>query len=99
MLPDVMRSAIGAGVACDETLKRIFGENLAAGVDQLTGFLTELGVDNDPGSFGVAVDDWNSWIDAAIDGARGKNFIGHRDRVHEVFKQAGAEHRQKTAVH
>jgi alcohol dehydrogenase len=98
MLPDVMRSAVGASAACDETLKRVFGEDLDAGVDQLTSLLSDLGIDGDPGSFGVTSDDWNSWINDAIDGARGKNFIGHRDRVQEVFNRAGPESRQKTAV-
>ncbi len=91
MLPDVMRSALGASVECDQTLKRVFGENLEAGADRLTEFLTELGVNSDPGSFGVASEEWGNWINAAIDGARGKNFIGHREQVHAVFNQVGSE--------
>lgn len=86
MLADVMRSAIGASPECDQTLQRVFGDDLAAAADQLAGFLLDLGIDTEPSSFGIAADDWNSWIDAAIDGARGKNFVGHRKRVEQVFK-------------
>ena len=82
-----MRSAIGASPDCDNNLRRIFGGDLEAGADRLNMFLSELGISEDPASFGVGPDAWRSWVDDAIDGARGKNFIGRRDRVHEIFRR------------
>ena len=96
-LADVMRSAIGVNSDCDENLRRVFGDDLEAGADRLKTFLAELGISDDPASFGVDLKAWRSWIDDAIDGARGKNFIGSRDRVHEVFIPSGSEPGQKPA--
>lgn len=96
-LADVMRSAIGASPDCDDNLRRIFGQDLEAGADRLNAFLGELGISDDPASFGVAPDAWRSWVDDAIDGARGKNFIGPRDRVREIFMPPGPEPGQKPA--
>jgi phosphonate metabolism-associated iron-containing alcohol dehydrogenase len=79
MLPAVMRSVIGQNAACDQALTRIFGEDLAAGADRLDGFLTELGVSTDATDYGVTRENWLAAIDDALDGERGRNFIGTRD--------------------
>ncbi len=84
-LPGVMRSGIGANAACDDALRRVFGEDLEAGVQRLADFLTDLGVAADYGGLGIRDNEWRSWIDDAIDGERGQNFIGPRERVLEVF--------------
>lgn len=84
-LPGVMRSSIGASAACDDALRRIFGNDLEAGVQHLADFLTDLGVAADYGGLGIRDDEWRSWVDDAIDGERGRNFIGPRERVREVF--------------
>ncbi len=84
-LPGVMRSSIGASAACDDALRRIFGKDLEAGAQCLAEFLTELGVAADYGGLGIRDDEWRSWVDDAFDGERGRNFIGPRERVREVF--------------
>ena len=85
-LPGVMRSSLGASAACDDALRRIFGTDLEAGVQRLADFLTDLGVAADYGDLGIGDDEWQSWVDDAIDGERGRNFIGPRERVREVFR-------------
>ena len=80
-----MRSSIGASAACDDALRRIFGNDLEAGVPHLADFLSELGVAADYGGLGVSDGEWRSWVDDAIYGERGRNFIGPRERVREVF--------------
>jgi alcohol dehydrogenase len=84
-LPGVMRSCIGASTACDNALQRVFGEDLEAGAQHLADFLNELGVAADHRGLGIRDDEWRSWVDDAIDGERGRNFIGPRKRVREVF--------------
>jgi phosphonate metabolism-associated iron-containing alcohol dehydrogenase len=84
-LPRVMRSGIGASPACDNALRRIFGENLEDGSQSLAGFLNGLGVAADHSSLGIRDDEWRSWVNDAIDGERGRNFIGLRERVRDVF--------------
>ncbi len=90
-LPGVMRSVIGASETCDAALRRIFGEDLEAGAGLLSEFLAGLGVAGDHNALGVSDEEWRSWIDSAIDGERGRNFIGSRERVYEVFVRPGSQ--------
>ena len=94
-LADVMRSAIGVSPDCDNYLRQVFGDDLDAGADRLNQFLSQFGVSDDPASFGVDPGAWRSWVDDAIDGARGKNFIGPRDRVQKIFMPLGPRPGQK----
>ncbi|MGU3337153.1 phosphonoacetaldehyde reductase [Methylobacterium mesophilicum] len=80
-LPAVMRSVIGRDANCDASLKRIFGEDLAAGADRLEAFLTALGVSTRATDYGVTREDWIGAIDDALLGERGRNFIGSREAV------------------
>ena len=81
----VMRSAIGAGEACDSGLRRIFGEDLSAGAERLESFLVSLGVSVDKADYGVEDEEWRALIEAAMSGERGRNFIGSYARVIESF--------------
>ncbi len=81
----VMRSVTGFSESCDEGLRRIFGQDLEAGADRLEEFLVNLGVSVNKAEYGVSDEEWRSMIDAALAGERGRNFIGSRDRVYEVF--------------
>jgi len=80
-LPMVMASVIGADEDCDNSLRRIFGGDLNAGVDRLKNFLAELGVSTDPADYGVTGEEWRTLIDTALAGQRGQNFIGSHARV------------------
>ncbi len=80
-LPLVMRGVIGEDRDCDGALAQIFGPDLAAGADRLSGFLEDLGVSCDAASYGLSRDRFRDLIDAAFEGERGRNFIGRRDRI------------------
>lgn len=80
-LPALMRSVIAREPACDATLKRIFGDDLARGADRLEAFLTSLGVSTRATDYGVTRENWRAAIDDALLGERGRNFIGSRDAV------------------
>jgi alcohol dehydrogenase len=80
-LPAVMRSVIGRDQSCDEALRRIFGDDLAAGADRLEAFLKGLGVSTRATDYGVTKENWVGAIDDALKGERGRNFIGTREAV------------------
>jgi alcohol dehydrogenase len=80
-LPMVMRSVTGCDPACDASLRRIFGRDLAAGAVHLEALLTTLGVSPRAVDHGILAADWSSLIDDALAGERGKNFIGRRESL------------------
>jgi alcohol dehydrogenase len=79
-LPLVMRAAIGVDGDCDRALQAIFGADLQAGADDLTGFLTGLGVSVKAADHGVTEEEWQDLVNLAFAGDRGRNFIGNRER-------------------
>lgn len=84
-LPMVMASAVGTDDDCDDALRRIFGSDLDAGVEQLRNFIAGLGVSTDPADYGVADEEWRALVATALGGQRGQNFIGSRARVMQCF--------------
>ena len=82
-----MQAVIGDDVECDAGLRRIFGEDLRAGVARLTDFLTDLGVSVSSEDHGVPRDVFRNLIAAAFVGERGRNFIGSKDRVMAAEEQ------------
>ena len=80
-LPGVMRSIIGVSAACDEALCRIFGSNLKNASGDLAKFLENMGVSTDYSSYGVSESVWVTWVEEAISGERGRNFIGRKDSI------------------
>jgi phosphonate metabolism-associated iron-containing alcohol dehydrogenase len=81
-LPAVMRWAVGADEACDAALRRIFGADLERGIEQLARFLQGIGVSTAPADYGVSAAAWETLVDNAMQGERGRNFIGRREAVH-----------------
>jgi alcohol dehydrogenase len=77
-LPIVMRWATGTDPHCDAALRRIFGRDLEAGAQQLTEFLQGLGVKTDPSAYGVSAVEWSQLVNKALEGERGRNFIGRQ---------------------
>jgi len=75
-LPMVLARASGIDHGRDAVLARIFGEDLGAAPARLTRFLEELGVSTRFSAYGVSTDDEARIVTAALDGVRGKNFIG-----------------------
>ncbi|MBL8699715.1 MAG: phosphonoacetaldehyde reductase [Alphaproteobacteria bacterium] len=84
-LPQVMRAAIGADADCDARLAAIFGADLRAGADRFADTLRAMGLRLEPAAYGVEAAAWRRFVDKAIGGERGQNFIGARERVLESF--------------
>jgi len=78
-LPTVMRWSLGHRREVDANLRRIFGDDLAAGATRLAAFLEGLGVSTDPASYGLSAADWRALVVKASQGERGRNFIGRHD--------------------
>jgi phosphonate metabolism-associated iron-containing alcohol dehydrogenase len=75
-LPAVMQWSIGADAQCDANLRRIFGADLRAGADRLKTVIESLGVSTDPADYGLDATEWQNLVARAMQGERGKNFIG-----------------------
>ena len=75
-LPIVLEKAWAKSADRDLTLQRVFGPDLASGMKRLRGFLNGLGVKTDFSDYGVEDTEATAMIARAMDGARGKNFIG-----------------------
>ena len=77
-LPLVLGLAWGHDQERDQTLQRLFGNDLDKAQGQLRDFLHSLGVKTEFADYGVAAKDAEAIIQYALQGARGKNFIGAR---------------------
>ena len=75
-LPIVLQKAWAKSPDRDVTLQRLFGPDLGQGMKRLREFLTGLGVKTDFADYGVADAEASAMIARAMEGARGKNFIG-----------------------
>ncbi len=88
-LPTVLRSVAGIGGFREASLKQIFGDDLAKGADELTEFLSSLGVGHRFSDHGVPNTECGRIIDEAFAGERGKNFIGSKEHFLEAATQSG----------
>lgn len=77
-LPLVLGLAWGHDAARDHILQRIFGNDLNKAQNQLLEFLHSLGVKTEFSDYGVTAEQAEQMINFALQGARGKNFIGAR---------------------
>ena len=75
-LPMVLSRALGADRDRDMVLTRIFGQPLSEAPRRLTAFLEELGVSTRFASYGVSESEAARMVANALEGVRGKNFIG-----------------------
>jgi phosphonate metabolism-associated iron-containing alcohol dehydrogenase len=75
-LPLVLARALGTDAGRDDVLGRIFDGALPDAPVRLTAFLEGLGVSTRFETYGVSETQAASMIESALDGARGKNFIG-----------------------
>ncbi|MDR6928554.1 MULTISPECIES: iron-containing alcohol dehydrogenase PsrA [Pseudomonas] len=75
-LPLVLGLAWGHDATRDRTLQRIFGNDLDKAQAQLREFLHSLGVKTEFSDYGVTAEQAEQMIQFAMQGARGKNFIG-----------------------
>lgn len=75
-LPLVLDKAWARSPDRDCTLQQLFGPDRSAATSRLREFLQHLGVKTEFIDYGVAADEAEAMIARAMDGARGKNFIG-----------------------
>lgn len=75
-LPLVLARALGADAGRDAVLARIFDGALPDAPARLTAFLEGLGVSTRFETYGVSEAQAAGMIEAALDGVRGRNFIG-----------------------
>jgi phosphonate metabolism-associated iron-containing alcohol dehydrogenase len=75
-LPLVLARAVGADAGRDAVLAHIFDGALADAPARLTAFLEALGVSTRFETYGVSEAQAAGMIEAALDGVRGRNFIG-----------------------
>ncbi len=75
-LPLVLGLAWGHDAARDRTLQRVFGSDLPKAQAQLREFLHSLEVKTEFADYGVTAPEAEAMIRFAMQGARGKNFIG-----------------------
>jgi phosphonate metabolism-associated iron-containing alcohol dehydrogenase len=83
-LPMVLRSVHGVGGLCEDSLKQIFGSDLARGADDLEDFLGLLGISSNPASYKIDRGEWRLLIEDSLQGERGRNFLGSGDRLIEA---------------
>ena len=77
-LPMVLERAIGSDSGRDAILSRVFDCDLASAPKRLADFLGGLGVDTRFSAYGVSDEDSRDMVRDALDGVRGRNFIGTR---------------------
>jgi phosphonate metabolism-associated iron-containing alcohol dehydrogenase len=75
-LPMVLERAIGRDAARDAVLAQVFDGDLRSAPTRLAGFLETLGVRTRFDAYGVSPQDEADMIAHALDGVRGRNFIG-----------------------
>ncbi len=89
-LPIVIESVIGIGGLCEASLNAIFDGDLPAAVKKVSYLLHSLGVSTSPADHGVENAAWQTLVDGAFDGERGKNFIGSKSNFLQAAKALGA---------
>jgi alcohol dehydrogenase class IV len=75
-LPMVLERALGADPGRDAVLAQVFDGHLRGAPARLAGFLESLGVRTQFSAYGVSGDDAARMVAHALDGVRGRNFIG-----------------------
>ena len=79
-LPLVIDSIKDTGGLCEASLARVFDGQLNDAASRVSELLENLGVSTRPAGHGVGNDEWAEIVTDALDGERGKNFIGDQAR-------------------
>jgi phosphonate metabolism-associated iron-containing alcohol dehydrogenase len=88
-LPTILQSVIGTRGFREESLKAIFGDDLIKGADNLTAFLKQLGVGHRFADHKIPFESFQTIVDEAFAGERGKNFIGSKESFLETAIHRG----------
>ena len=89
-LPMIIESVKGTGGLCEASLRSIFDGDLDGAASRLKEVLAELGISTDPTSHGLSSEEWGEIVATAMDGERGKNFIGDKTTFMAVAADYGA---------
>jgi len=89
-LPLVLNSVRSVRGLSGEALERVFGGDIGAAESRLTELLSGLGVLTNPASHGVGQNEWTEIVTDALDGERGKNFIGDKDQFIRTAREWAA---------
>ena len=90
-LPMIVEAIKDTGGLCEASLRRVFDNDLEGAATRLSDFLDQLGVSTNPASHGVTNEEWSEIVAAAMDGERGKNFIGNKAKFMTVAANYGAD--------
>lgn len=88
-LPMIIEAVKGTGGLCEDSLRSVFDGDLDGAADRLSGVLARLGISTDPTSHGLSIEEWKEIVATAMDGERGKNFIGDKTRFMTVAADYG----------
>jgi len=83
-LPMVLGRAVGRDAGRDAVLAAVFDGDLASAPARLRAFLEGVGVATDFAAYGVDDTDSRRMVSQALDGVRGKNFIGAGNGMQEA---------------
>ncbi len=79
-LPIVLQRAVGIDPGRDSVLASVFDGDLEGAPRRLAEFLERVGVKTDFEAYGVSAEDSRRMVAQAMEGVRGKNFIGATNR-------------------
>ena len=89
-LPMIVRSLGDVGGLCGQALAEIFGPDLSEGARHLESMLAGLGVSPDPASYGLSAQEWTALVADALEGERGRNFIGSKEALLRAARTSSA---------
>ncbi len=86
-LPTVLASFHDRQCLVAQNLRLVFGDNLAQAARNLRVWIESLGVQTTPQEYGYNSEQWNALVNDALQGERGKNFVGNSDQLIKYFNQ------------
>lgn len=86
-LPSVLASFNDSQCAVAHNLQQIFGNDLIDAANELRIWIESLGVYTAPEEYGYTQDQWLALVNDALQGERGKNFVGSSEQLIQSFNQ------------
>lgn len=87
-LPMILRSVQGVDGLCGQSLNLIFGDDLNRGAEKLEGMFAALDVSTNPLDYKVEESEWRQLVTDALEGERGRNFLGSKNKLIEAANAA-----------
>ena len=86
-LPSVLASFNESQCAVAHNLRQIFGSDLIEAANELRVWIESLGVHTTPEEYGYTQEQWLALVNDALQGERGKNFVGGSEQLIQSFNQ------------